>query len=135
MSDEQSESGFTQLRVIRGSIDSLSVFEITDWELEIFERGAPGSTFFNFSSILLSVGFSFLACLITLTTSSNRIFTVMVVITVISLICGFVLLALWLKFGTSMSEVCKRVRARVPSIDSSPIETPPSSSGLNENEG
>lgn len=81
MEANQSE-GSVQLRIVRGPVDSLSLFEITDYELEVLEEGAPSSTFLNFAILFASVGLSFLTTLLTVTIASIQVFTIFVVLTV-----------------------------------------------------
>jgi hypothetical protein len=44
MSDNQAE-GAVSLRIIRGPLDSLSLYEITDYELDVLEEGLILPTF------------------------------------------------------------------------------------------
>jgi hypothetical protein len=126
MSTNQSE-GSVELRIIRGSLNSLSLFEITDYELEIFEQGSPSSTYFNFAIFFFSVGASFLATLLTVKIDSVYIFSIFVIITVIGICASMVLFQLWRKTKSTTKELCKKIRARAPTptvIDAVPPARP-----------
>ena len=66
--------GFIQPKIVRGQVDSLSLFEITDYELELLEQGTPNSIYLNFAIFFISVAASFFATLMTLTIKSQNIF-------------------------------------------------------------
>jgi hypothetical protein len=98
----------------RGRIEALTIYEVSESELEALERGTPATLFLNFSVFLLSVGLSFLISLVTTTIISVRMFTAFVVVTAVSLVVGSVLLALWYRGHVSLTEIGRRIRRRVP---------------------
>ncbi len=111
---EQSESPpEKQPKIRRGRVDSLSLYEITDYELNVLATGSPSSIFLNFAIFSLSVASSFLAALLS-TTITDRVFTVFVLVVVIFFISGIVLLSLWARDRKSMSEIIRRIKARIP---------------------
>lgn len=114
---QDTNDGSVRIKVIRASVESVSLFEITDYELEILEKGAPSSTYFNFAVFALSVGASFLLSITTTVIASDRLFTVYTVISVLGLAAGVFLLILWARFRSSTTAVCARIRARVPAVD------------------
>ena len=114
MSQVQTENS-TGPRILRGAFDSLSLYEITDYELEILEQGSPSSTFLNFAIAFASVGLSFLATLLTVKIESIFIFSVFVILSVIGLAAALVLLVLWRKTRSSVKALVKKIKARVPS--------------------
>lgn len=59
-------------RIIRGRVDSLSLYEITETELDTLERGSPYSIHLNFGVFLLTLGLSFLTSLLTTDTLRRR---------------------------------------------------------------
>jgi len=99
-------------RIVRGRVDSLSLYEITDYELQQLEDGSIGGTYLNFAIFFVSMGLSFLATLLTAAQLSDRAFTVFVVLVVIGFAAGAVLVVLWLKTRRSMSRVLKRIKDR-----------------------
>ena len=138
MNEHQSEETVA-LKIIRGSLDSLSLFEITDYELEIFEKGSPSSTYLNFAIFFFSVGASFLVSLLTVKIESIPLFCIFVIITVIGIGSSIVLFQLWRTSKSSVKELCKKIRARAPypSADSAgePSVAPTSSPTAAPSEG
>lgn len=110
------------IRVRRGDVDSICLYSVTEDELEILEKGSPGSLYLNFSLSLISIATSFLASLFLTNISSQRIYIVFVIITVIGYIIGFFLLLLWYKEHRSSTSVAKRIRERLKA-DVSPVRS------------
>ena len=106
-----------QITVTRGKFDSLSIYEVTDNELEVLEKGSPSSTYLNFSVFLLSIGFSFLITVLTVDVASIKIFTSFVLITITGIILGAVLLVLWYRESDTTSEVIKKIKNRIPNYE------------------
>jgi len=107
----QTESS-TTLKLIRGSLDSLSVYDITDYELDILEEGSPNSIFLNFAVFFASISISFFITLVTVEITSTPIFTVFVVFTVVGAAATLVLFTLWWKTHSKVSELIQRIRDR-----------------------
>lgn len=112
-------------RIRRGKVDSLSLYEITESELETLERGSPSSLFFNLSIALVSISCSFLVALMSADITSYRTFTVFVVIVVIGLIAGGVLGILWWRTRKDVSEVISRIKERMPLEEEHEVEIDP----------
>lgn len=104
-------------KIRRGKVDSLDIYEVTEGELEIIERGSPNSTYLNFAIFLLSIAVSFLVTLLTVPElqmeAKSALFVVFVVVTVIGFVVGLVLLALWLRTKNDVDVVLKKIRERV----------------------
>ena len=111
MTTNQSESSISVTRV---RIDSLSVYEISDYELAVFESGNSVSTFLNFAILFSSIGLSFLATLLTVDIESIRVFSVFVILVIASLIAAVVLFVLWWQGRSQTAELCKKIRKRAP---------------------
>jgi len=114
MDHQAEQTGDKSFTIRRGKVDSLSVYEITDYELDILERGSPSSLYLNFGIFLLSTSVSFLVALLTTTIQSNRTFTVFVVLVVVGIISGIVLMGLWYRTRQSASKVIAKIRSRIP---------------------
>ncbi|MCK4241416.1 MAG: hypothetical protein KAX30_07310 [Candidatus Atribacteria bacterium] len=106
-----------EIRIVRGKFDSLSIYDVTDNELELLEKGSPSSTYLNFAIFLLSVGFSFLISLLTVDINSIKIYTTYAIFTVIGIIAGIILLVLWYREHSATSEVIKKIKERIPSAE------------------
>jgi len=111
-SDE--DSGDRTVRVRTGRVDSLSLYEVTDDELEVLEHGGPSSFFLNFAVLLISTASSFLITLLTTTVLSDRTFTVFLLITLVGFVGGAILLLIWNRNRQSASSVVKRIKGRMP---------------------
>ncbi len=90
----------------------LTIFEITEEELELLEQGSPDSILLNFSICFTSAATSFLIALLTTTIESDRIYNTFVIVVAVSAVAGIVLLALWLRSRRSVSQVLHRIRDR-----------------------
>lgn len=97
----------------RAPIGRLTIYEISESELEVIERGSPDSLFLTFSIFLLSVAISFSVTLATTTIPSNRTFQVFVIVTVIGYLGGVILIALWLRHRKSTKAITQTIRKRL----------------------
>ena len=69
---EQSEGA---VKIKRAKYDSLCLYEVTESELEVLEKGSPSSIYLNFSVFLLSIAISFTIALLTVKIESIKLFT------------------------------------------------------------
>ena len=110
---ESSDENTVKIR--RGKVDSVLLYEITDHELEILERGTPISVFLNFGIFLVSIGSSFLIALLTTQISSDRTFYVFTLLVIVCLVAGIVLLSLWYRNKQSIPALISKIKNRIPS--------------------
>ena|ERR1700722_1682740 len=111
----QGTSGSDFLPAIRRArIDRLNIYELSESELNILERGSPESLFMNFAIFLLSSAVSLLISLLTTKIESNRTFNVFVIGTILGFIRGFLLLALWGWYRRSRLTIFEQIRRRMP---------------------
>jgi len=109
-----SDSGQKGPKIKRGRYDSLVLYEVSEAELQIIERGSPNSTYLNFAIFLLSIGLSFLATLLTFDfTNQSKKYIVFVVITVVGLALGLFLLILWFRTKNQFDEVILKIKGRI----------------------
>lgn len=101
------------LRIRRGRVESVDLYEIKDSELEIFQRGSPADLQLNFAIFLLSLAFSAIASLATATFTSYNVHTTFVVVAVVGVLLGSYLLISWYRNRTSLHTLCNRVRERI----------------------
>lgn len=118
MTQETNNTGYKEPRIVRGRVDSLSLYEITDNELDILEKGSPNSLFLNFAIFLLSIGISFLSTLITVDIESTRIFVVYVILSAVGILIGLFLLIIWYKMKHEVSDVVKKIKRRIAEQES-----------------
>lgn len=107
------QGGTEQIRVNRGRMDSITVYDVTDQELRELERGGDGGLYLNFALSLASIAISFLIALATTTISSDRQFTVFVVIAIVSLVAAAVLLVVWWNCRKSVRQLVTAIKARI----------------------
>lgn len=103
-----------EVRVRRGRVESVDLYEIKDSELDELERGSPANLQFNISVGLLSIAFSFLACIATSTFDKPFYQTLYIAIMVVGFIVGGVFLIFWLRNRKSVSSLCLKIRERIP---------------------
>lgn len=113
MSNDQ-HSGEKTVRVKRGKVDSLTLYEITDYELETLAIGSPSSLHLNFAIFFLSLATSFLIALLSTSITSTKTFSVFVIVTVIGFAAGLVLLGMWHFSHKSTRTIIRQIRERIP---------------------
>ncbi len=134
MANNNDTEGSVSLRIIRGPLDSLSLYEITDYELSIMEEGTPSSTFLNFAIFFFSIGASFFTTLCTVTLPINSIYVIFVVLTATGLSASVVLFVLWYRARSKVTDLIKKIKARVPTVAiADATDTLAVSSGVTEN--
>lgn len=102
------------VKVKRARYDSLELFEVSENELTIIERGSPSSTYLNFAIFLLSIAISFLTTLLTVNLKENQtLFTVFTVICVLGFMVGLFLIIIWYRSKNEFDEVLKKIRNRM----------------------
>ena len=107
-------TGQTDVKVVRGRVDSLSLYEITDYELDILETGAPTPLYLNLAIFFLSVGCAFTIALFTANIEPARTHTVFVVLGSVGIAGGLLFLFLWLCTKSEVAGVVSRIKARIP---------------------
>lgn len=130
MVSEAENSSNKPPKIRRGRVDSLSLYEITEYELVTLENGIPSSLYLNFSLPLLTTATSFLISLVTTTIQSDRTYAVFVGLIVVGYVLGLLLGIIWWRTRQSISTITKRIRSRIPAEE----QTKPDSSGSGVNE-
>lgn len=96
------------VRIHRGRCDSLKIYEVTEGELATIERGSPNSLFLNFAIFFLSVAVAFLITLLTVSITSDRLYTIFVVVCVLGFMVGVFLLFLWYRNNNDFTNTLKK---------------------------
>ena len=97
----------------RARFQQLTIFEVQESELVILERGGPDSLFLNVSIALLTLALSLTASLVTATFTSDRAWTLFLVVAVVSYIVGFTLLVLWWRSRKAVAACIRDIRGRL----------------------
>lgn len=103
----------TPLRVRRGRVASVDLYEVKDSELDIIEKGSPASVQLNFAVFLLSLAFSSILSLCTATFKSDVVQTIFVLAAVVGVLMGAYLLIIWYKTRTTISTIVRGIKARM----------------------
>jgi hypothetical protein len=114
MQSQKDDVEFAPAKIRRARIDTFTIYEISDTELEILSHGSPDSIYLNFGIALLSISISFLISLWTTTIDSIKTYDIFISITIICAIVGFILLAIWFKKWKSTSELIIQIKNRMP---------------------
>ena len=114
MNNNQQDSGLDSVSVRRGKFDSLSLYEVTESELQDLERGGPASLLLNFAIFLLSVAISFSVSLFSTKIDSLKTFCVFVIVTVLGYISGVILMLVWNQSRLSTKSIVTRIKDRMP---------------------
>lgn len=106
--------GDITVRVRRGRVESVDLYEIKDNELDHFENGAPGDLQLNFAIFLFSIAFSSICSLSTATFNNKIIENIFVFVSIIGLIGGGYLILSWRKSKRTTKDLCSQIRNRIP---------------------
>jgi hypothetical protein len=98
----------------RVRLDKLTIFEITEAELEALERGSPESLYLNLGIAALSIASSFLISLLTTTIADTQTFCVFVIICAVGFVAGVTFALLWWLSRRSLKKVARDMRNRMP---------------------
>lgn len=102
----------SSVNIIRGSIDSLTFYEVTEDELALLENGPSSSIYLNFAIGLLSICVSLFATIFTVKIDNNITFIVFLVVALVTLITGVGYLVTWFRSHKSFTAIIKRIKAR-----------------------
>ena len=98
----------------RVRLDRLTIFEITEAELEALERGSPESIYLNLCIAAASFSASFLIALVTTTILDVKTFCVFVIVCVLGFLAGITFGLLWWQSHRSLRTVAREIRSRMP---------------------
>lgn len=116
MPNENEQS--TGVKINRGKLGSISLYEVTEDELNILERGSPSSTYLNFSIGLLSIGISFFISIFSTKIDDLKVYAVFWIIALVTTIAGIVLFVVWRQANKATENVIQRIKNRLNSMQS-----------------
>lgn len=110
------DSGSTPA-ITRAAVGSVCIYDVTEGELEILKQGSPNSIFLNFAIFLLSAALTIFVTLM-VTTTSQTVFIILVIVLFIALIGGAFLMILWKVSRNSFSATIIKIESRKkPSLE------------------
>jgi hypothetical protein len=117
MTEKQTEGpineGAIQVKLYRGPVDSLSLYEITDYELGLIEKGVGNAKLLEWTVTVLLASFLITASL-SLTTLDLGLMYLLLAVVLAMVSCFSVLtLVLWKKSNVRSKQLCKKIRSRV----------------------
>lgn len=109
----QGEQG-EKISVQRRKIGSVTIFDVTEAELTILEKGTDASIWLNFFIATLSIGVSFLVSLLTAEWNEDVSFirVVFVCVTIIMFLAALVCFVFWRRGRGQHKETIKTIRQR-----------------------
>jgi hypothetical protein len=96
----------------RVRLDKLTIFEITEAELEALERGSPESLYLNLAVGVISIAVSFSIALATTDVQSVKTFCFFVIVTVVGYLGALTFGLLWWQSRRSLKTVAQEIRRR-----------------------
>ena len=102
------------LKVRRGRVDSVDLFEVKENELEILEHGEPTGIYLNFGIFLLSIALTGISALCTATFSNTLTQNSFLFVSIIGVLGGVFLMVLWWRGRKSIRSVIAKIRNRIP---------------------
>lgn len=98
----------------RARYDRLTIYEVSEAELELLARGSVDSIYLDLSIFLLSVAISLTVSLVTSAPALAAVFTVLVALSVIGYPGGLLVLLLWWRERSAVSGCLDTIRRRLP---------------------
>ena len=110
----QAENGEKPVKVRRGRYDSLSLYEVSEEELDILKQGTPLSLLLTIGISLFTISISFLIALLTAEiTTKSIIFTVFTSIVASSFTGSLVCMCWWYSNRQSVTSVIEKIKSRM----------------------
>ena len=85
MSEFPASSDGQVVRIRRGRVDSVDLYEIKDSELDVLEKGSPADLQLNFAIFLLSIAASTITSLYTATFASATVQNVFTLVSIVGI--------------------------------------------------
>ena len=114
MSKSNNKLGEKALRIRRGRVDSVDLYEVKEHELEILENGEQTGIYLNFAILLISLAFSGILALSTATFTNLKIENTFLFVSIIGVFGGIFLFILWWRGRKSIKLVIQKIKNRIP---------------------
>lgn len=114
MKDENTQSQLVngEIRICRHRINEITIFEITESDLDKLEKGSTTDLFLQFSIALLTLAISTTLTILTVKFNNQHIEIFFICLCIISYIAGLILFFLWRKTHQSIKHLIKEIRER-----------------------
>ena len=99
--------------VNKGGAILVNTCGITEDELDQLNKGGVTSVLLNFAILGFSVGFSFLATILTASFESDRLFGIFFFTMILGFFSGIVLITLWRKIKDPQKSTYEKLKARL----------------------
>jgi len=96
----------------RVPLDQLTIWDVTESELEALERGSPESLYLNLGIAAFSIAVSFSISLATTTVDSIKTYCLFVILAVVGYLAAVTFGLLWWQSRRSLKKVAKEIRSR-----------------------
>jgi len=112
------------LRVRRGRVDSVDLYEVKENELDILEKGESDGIFLNFSISLISLATTGITALATATFINRTVENTFLFVSIVGITGGILLLILWYRGRKSIKSVITKIKNRIPAecVVAPPVE-------------
>jgi succinate-acetate transporter protein len=103
----------TKTTIRKFGVGFINLYEITESDLEIIERGSNNLIYLNLCIFLVSVACSFLIAILTCDFNKTPItFVIFTIVTVLFFVLGLVLFILWYGTKNDIKEILKKIKGR-----------------------
>lgn len=99
--------------IIKGPLGSISIYEITDYELEILQGSSSDSIILNFAIFFLTTAFTLFVGYSTGVIPSENLKIIYLISITIGMTAGVVLIIWWYKTKQSSKEIVKKIKKRI----------------------
>lgn len=108
-------SGDDQIRVERGGLGSIKVYEITADELDALEKGEPNAVLKDWGLMLTPIGAAYIPVLIFFEKPEENLvkFVLFAIATAVSLLAGVICFSIWWKGRRGKQTVIEKIKGRM----------------------
>lgn len=111
------ERGSGEARVVTHKVEQIDIYEVTENELNLLEKGTDSDLYLQFSIALLSVFVSLTVCFFTSTFENDKVLYGFVCVDAICFIIGMLLLILWNRNRKGKSDIIQGIKNRKKTAD------------------
>lgn len=101
-----------EISISRARLDSITVYDVMEEELEIIEAGSPSSLYLNFAIALLSICASLIPTLMLTKIEDTRVFLSFFAVCIVTGIIGVILLIMWYRSNKNVKTIFSKIRSR-----------------------